>query len=79
MGYFCEGYGMGGIMLALKTRDLLDGSDPDLGELLERRAQGEGWGQIWKGLKLIGSEKEGHSPPGLLNRPDQAGPKDKDD
>ena len=75
MDYFCSGYGMGAIMLALKTSEL-DGSDP--GELLESRAQGQGWGQIWKDRGLIGSEKEGHSPPGLLNRPDHAGPKDKD-
>jgi hypothetical protein len=81
METFCDGYGMGAIMLALKTRDLDDelddGSDP--GALLERRAEGEGWGQIWKERGLIDSEKEGHSPLGLLNRPDHAGPKDKDD
>ncbi len=76
MGYFCDGYGMGAIMLALKTSEI-DGADPE--ELLEGRAQGKGWGRIWKDLDLIGSEKEGHSPPGLLNRPDHAGPKDKDD
>jgi hypothetical protein len=76
MDYFCAGYGMGAIMLALKTSKL-DGSDAE--ELLEDRAQGQGWGQIWKDKGLIGSEKEGHSPPGLLKRPDQAGPKDKDD
>jgi len=76
MDYFCAGYGMGAIMLALKTSEL-DGADP--GEFLEDRAQGQGWGQIWKDKGLIGSEKEGHSPPGLLNRPDHAGPKDKDD
>jgi hypothetical protein len=76
MDNFCAGYGMGAIMLALKTSEL-DGGDP--GALLEDRAQGQGWGQIWKDMDLIGSEKEGHSPPGLLNRPDHAGPKDKDD
>ena len=76
MGYFCEGYGIGAIMLALKTSEL-DSSNPE--ELLKSRAQGQGWGQIWKDKGLIGSEKDGHSPPGLLNRPDHAGPKDKDD
>jgi hypothetical protein len=65
-------------MLALKTSKI-DGVDLDPGELLAGRALGKGWGQIWKDLYLIGSEKEGHSPPGLLNRPDHAGPKDKDD
>jgi hypothetical protein len=73
---FCGGYGMGAIMLALMTSEL-DGSDP--GELLEARKEGKGWGQIWKEKGLIGSEKDGHSPPGLLNKPDHAGPKDKDD
>jgi hypothetical protein len=77
MGYFCDGYGMGAIMLALKTRDLGVGADPE--ELLKDRALGNGWGQIWKDLDLIGSEKDGHSPLGLLNRPDHAGPKNQDD
>jgi hypothetical protein len=76
METFCDGFSMGAIMLALKTSEL-EGSTPE--ELLERRAEGEGWGQIWKDKDLIGSEKEGHSPPGLLNRPDHAGPKVKDD
>jgi hypothetical protein len=76
METFCDGYSMGAIMLALKTSEL-EGSTPV--ELLERRGKGEGWGQIWKDLDLIDSEKKGHSPPGLLNRPDHAGPKDKDD
>ena len=74
MGYFCDGYGMGAIMLALKTRDL-DGSDP--GDLLEKRADGFGWGQIWKEKGLIGSEKEGHSPYGQLKKLEKAGKKDK--
>lgn len=70
MGYFCEGYSMGAIMLALKTRDL-DGSDP--GEVLKSRADGFGWGQIWKEKMLIGSEAEGHSPYGQLKKLDKAG------
>lgn len=77
MGYFCDGYGMGAIMLALKTSGLVDGSTPD--EVLKSRSDGQGWGQIWKEKELIGSEKEGHSPPGLLKRSDLAGPKDKDE
>ena len=76
MDYFCDGYGMGAIMLALKTSQM-EGSDA--GELLELRADGQGWGQIWKDKGLIGSEKEGFSPPGQLKRPDHAGPKDKDE
>jgi hypothetical protein len=76
MDYFCDGYGMGAIMLALKTSEL-NGVDADAEILLAERANGQGWGQIWQGLGLIGSEKEGHSPPGLLKKPDHAGPKNK--
>lgn len=74
MGYFCDGYGMGAIMLALKT-SMVNGADP--ADLLDARAEGKGWGQIWKDLGIIGSEKEGHSPPGLLNKHNHAGPKNK--
>jgi hypothetical protein len=43
-------------------------ASPD--DLLISRASGNGWGQIWKELGLIGSEKEGHSPPGQLKKQD---------
>ena len=76
MDYFCDGYGMGAIMLALKTSQL-DGSDA--GELLKLRTDGQGWGQIWKEKGLIGSEKDGNSPPGLLKKSGGANLKDKDD
>ena len=68
MGYFCDGYGMGAIMLALKTSQM-EGVTLDADALLASRADGKGWGQIWKDLGLIGSEREGHSPPGLLKKP----------
>lgn len=77
MDYFCDGYGMGQIMLALKTGEI-EGIDSDPEALLTERANGVGWGNIWKGLGLIGSEREGHSPPGLLKKPDHAGPKNRD-
>jgi hypothetical protein len=77
MEHFCEGYGMGQIMLALKTSEI-EGVQADPESLLTERANGVGWGNIWKNLGLIGSEREGHSPPGLLKKPDQAGPKNKD-
>jgi len=77
MGYFCEGYSIGAIMLAIKTSQL-DGVTDSPDQLLADRESGNGWGLIWKGLGLIGSEKEGKSPPGLLKRPAHAGPKDKD-
>jgi len=74
MEHFCAGYGMGQIMLALKTGEIEGiGADPD--SLLTDRSNGVGWGNIWKNLGLIGSEREGHSPPGLLKKPDHAGPK----
>jgi len=74
MGYFCNGYGMGAIMLALKTSQI-DGIDATPETLLTERSNGVGWGNIWKNIGLIGSEREGHSPPGLLKKPDHAGPK----
>ena len=77
MEYFCDGYGMGQIMLALKTGEI-EGIEADPDFLLTERANGVGWGNIWKDLGLIGSEREGHSPPGLLKKPDHAGPKNKD-
>jgi len=70
MGYFCDGYGMGAIMLALKTHELT-GADADT--LLADRASGMGWGAIWKELKLIGSERDVQTPPGLLNNPHHNG------
>ncbi len=66
MGYFCDGYGMGAIMLALKTHELTGASADDL---LAQRAGGMGWGAIWQGLKLIGNERNVQTPPGLLNKP----------
>jgi Domain of unknown function (DUF5666) len=73
MGYFCSGHGMGAIMLALKTSQLT-GADPD--SLLVQRAAGEGWGQIWQKLGLIGSKKDIKAPPGQLKKPAGSGPDD---
>ena len=74
MDSFCEGYSIGAIMLAIKTSQM-DGLTLSPGELLAKRAAGNGWGLIWKELGLIGCKKEGHSPPGLLKKPAFAGPK----
>lgn len=72
MKEFCDGQGMGTIMLALKT----GGADMETASaLLKQHSGGMGWGQIWKEAGLIGSEKEANSPPGLLKKPEQAGPK----
>lgn len=69
MDYFCDGYGMGQIMLALQTSQL-EGFDADPDTLLAERANGVGWGLIWKDLGIIGNEKDGHSPLGLLKKSD---------
>ena len=68
MEKICDGYSVGAIMLALRTSQL-EGVDTSPDELLTNRAEGEGWGQIWKKMKLIGKEKNGHSPPGQLKKP----------
>jgi len=66
MEYYCNGYGMGQIMLALKTGTLSDASPASL---LAERAEGIGWGQIWQSMKLIGKDRDAKSPPGQLKRP----------
>ena len=70
MGYFCEGYGMGQIMLAIKTSQI-EGIEANPETLLTERSNGVGWGNIWKNMGLIGRERDGHSPPGLLKKPDK--------
>ena len=65
MSYFCDGYGYGAIMLAFQTMDL---EGTDVATLLARRTAGQGWGQIWKELGLIGKDKQGKIPPGQLKR-----------
>jgi hypothetical protein len=60
MYWFCEeSMGFGQIMLALQTAD--DG-DVSYEEFLNRRLAGEGWGQIWKDLGLIGRLKDADPP-----------------
>ena len=76
--WFCDGFGWGQIMLALQTGEIT-GDDP--ADLLEARQDGEGWGQIWKRLKLIG-RPEHAGPPNDEDgngRPDFAGPPDDED
>ncbi len=75
MQWFCEdGFGLGQIMLALQT-GLMDGADA--GELLTRRSEGEGWGQIWVDMGVIGKDKEADppgGPPEWAGPPEDAGP-----
>lgn len=58
-GWFCDGYGWGQILLALKTGQIT-GSDPSA--LLSERKNGSGWGEIWQELKLIGKDKDARPP-----------------
>jgi hypothetical protein len=70
MTWFCDGnYGMGEIMLALKTGEKMDVPAADL---LERKTELGGWGKVWQELGLIGrpgtamadpSEEVGDEPP----------------
>jgi hypothetical protein len=77
MSYYCDGYSIGAIMLAIKTSQL-EGVGATLDDLLTDRASGYAWGLIWKDLGLIGSEKNGNSPPGLLKKPDKIKPENGD-
>jgi hypothetical protein len=70
MQYFCGGYGMGQIMLALKTGPAA-GLEPEA--MLAMRAEGKGWGEIWQEAKLIGPDKD-KTPPGL-NKNEEGAPK----
>ncbi len=71
MEYFCEGYSMGAILLALKTQEI---NGADANSLLTQRADGQGWGAIWQGLKLIGNERDVQTPPGWLHKPEKDNP-----
>jgi hypothetical protein len=70
MGYFCQGFGFGQIMLALQTGQM-EGVTDSVSDMLASRKSGMGWGQIWKGMGLIGNADHGNSPPGLLKKPDK--------
>jgi len=77
LGYFCDGSGegdhtgFGQIMLAYLTA----GEDGDVGTLLERRTAGEGWGQIWQDMGLIGKPEDAVKPEDA-GKPDDVGPPD---
>jgi hypothetical protein len=57
MIWFCEdNFGFGEIKHALKTAEKV-GGEADPQTYLDRRTGGEGWGDIWQGLQLIGQGK----------------------
>lgn len=83
MTWFChtsddgEGYGFGQIMLALQTSQILaDTESPvEADALLAMRADGLGWGEIWKTLGFNGKPKPADWTGGP---PEWANAKDKD-
>jgi len=52
--WFCQGFGWGQIKLALQTAKL---KGVDAADLLQARLDGQGWGQIWQGLNLVGRSR----------------------
>ena len=91
-----KGFGFGQIKHAIETALILKGPaddeiSPDSVEaLLKRKAEGEGWGQIWQDFELIGKNKktgtsdedesdnsDDTESSGQGGPPDHAGPKDK--
>ena len=55
---FCDGAGIGQIMLAFETAQ---NSDGDAADLLAQREAGAGWGQIWNDLGLHGNPHDNES------------------
>ncbi len=56
--FFCEGYGLGEIKLALKTAEKME--DEDLWNdflILPKKDRDGGWGKLWQMLGLIGKDK----------------------
>lgn len=72
--WFCEdGHGFGQIAMALQTSQLTGDS---VEALLAQRAEGKGWGNIWREKGLLRSAKDGGPPPWAGHgRPAWAGPK----
>lgn len=59
MGWFCDGFGFGEIMLALQTSRITEMPAEDL---LQWKVEQGGWGQVWQGLGLIGNGKKSQTP-----------------
>jgi hypothetical protein len=65
MGYFCNGFGFGEIMLALQTHQM---NSEEISSMLGLRKSGQGWGQIWQDMGIIGNKDKAKSPPGQLKK-----------
>ena len=72
MTYYCQGYSIGEIMLALKTSQM-EGVDLSFEDILGGLDGPDVWGNIWKDMGLIGWAKDGNSPPGQLKKLDADG------
>ena len=72
MTYYCQGYSIGEIMLALKTSQM-EGVEATLEDILGSLDGPDAWGHIWQDMGLIGWEKNGTPPPGQLKKLDTTG------
>jgi len=64
MGWFCQGYGMGEIMLALQASQK-SGLPAD--QFFAMKQQQGGWGKVWQEMGWIGKDRK--SPPGEAEEP----------
>jgi hypothetical protein len=69
-GWFCEGFGWGQVKHALQTAKL---TGVDAAALLQQRLDGQGWGQIWQSLKLIGRSRTDRPSHELAGKPQSGG------
>jgi hypothetical protein len=67
-GYFCGGYSIGAIMMALQTGDIED-VEVDWSEFLAYLADGYLWDQIWENIGLIDNDQGEQSVAGLVIEP----------
>jgi hypothetical protein len=67
MTYYCQGYSIGEIMLAIKTSQM-EGVEMTPEEILDNLESNDAWGLLWQDMGLIGWEKNGKSPPGQLKK-----------
>lgn len=68
--YFCAGYGVGEIKLALQTAEKTEDAEDLWSDYLDMRKGEEekGWGEIWQELGLIGKDKEKDKGPDPENK-----------
>lgn len=65
MGYFCNGFGFGEIMLAFQTHQM---NNEEISSMLDLRESKHGWGQIWQDMGIIGNADKAKSSPGQLKK-----------